>query len=110
MPIGTLIKKIQCHESWSTKNPPTSGPNTPAIPQAEPMKPSTFARFSNGYTSAIIVIVDGKIPPAPIPWIARKIINCSIFCANPQSDEPIIKIIVAITKIFFRPYKSDSFP
>ena len=46
IPIGTLIKKIQCQLIVSTMNPPASGPKTLAIPQAELFKPKTFARFS----------------------------------------------------------------
>ena len=42
----TFIYQIQCQLIVSTMNPPASGPQTLAIPQAELFKPKTFARFS----------------------------------------------------------------
>ena len=38
-PSGTFTKKIQRHERWSVRNPPTSGPITLAAPNTAPKKP-----------------------------------------------------------------------
>ena len=48
MPIGTLIKKIQCQLKASTIKPPASGPTILAIPQAALFNPNTPARLSTG--------------------------------------------------------------
>ena len=38
-PMGTLMKKIQCHERWSTKKPPSNGPSTVETPKTPPISP-----------------------------------------------------------------------
>ena len=97
------MKKIQCHERWSTKKPPSSGPITVETPKTAPKKPWYFPRSRGGTTSPITAIVVTIKPPPPIPWSARKAISCAMVCASPQSTEPTRKITIAVWSTIFRP-------
>ena len=108
--MGTLIKKIQCHPIVSTINPPAKGPTTLAIPQAVLLSPKTFARFSTGYRSAMIVRATGIMAPAPNPCNALAMINVNIVLAIPQNADPIINSSVPNRKTGLRPMLSANLP
>ena len=40
MPMGTLTKKIQCQEAYSTSTPPSVGPTAAATEPITPHRPS----------------------------------------------------------------------
>ena len=66
---------------------------------------------SRGATMSPSVAIAPTIsPPAPSPWMARKVISSAIDCDRPDSADPIRKITIAKTKSFFRPYMSPSLP
>src|SRR5262249_33843064 len=48
IPTGTLIQKIQCHESADVRAPPRTGPSEAAPPATAPQAPSTAPRRSGG--------------------------------------------------------------
>lgn len=66
-PIGTLIRKTQCQEAYSTSTPPTTGPS--AIPETEiaPQIPTALPRSSGGKASEIKESDSGMINAAPTP-------------------------------------------
>ena len=43
-PIGTLTKKIQCHDQVSVMNPPMPGPSSEDSPNTAPKKPRYLPR------------------------------------------------------------------
>ena len=49
-------------------------------------------------------------PPAPSPWMARKVISMAMDWDSPASAEPARKITMAVMNSFLRPYMSPSFP
>ena len=49
-------------------------------------------------------------PPAPRPCSARNVMSSVMDCDRPDSAEPMRKMMIALTKSFFRPYMSPSLP
>ena len=49
-------------------------------------------------------------PPAPRPCSARNAMSSAMDCDRPDSAEPMRKMMIAVTKNFFRPYMSPSLP
>jgi hypothetical protein len=79
----------------STKKPPSSGPITVETPKTAPKMPWYRPRSRGGMmspTTAIVVVIS---PPAPSPCSARNAISSAMFCAIPQSMEPIRKMTIA---------------
>ena len=48
IPIGMLMKKIQCHERYSAIIPPSPGPNARAAPPSVASIPAAIPFFSSG--------------------------------------------------------------
>jgi hypothetical protein len=72
IPTGRFTKKIHRHEALSTMKPPISGPMIDAPAKTDPISPWYFPRSRGGTIIPTIASVSGKSPPAPTPWIARK--------------------------------------
>jgi hypothetical protein len=62
------------------------------------------------YRSPTIVVVIGRIAPAPTPWTPRKTISATMLQASPHSTEPIRKIEIPNRRTGFRPKTSESRP
>src|SRR5699024_11422141 len=87
MPIGTLMKKIQCHEYRSVIQPPSTGPTMGATMVIMPISASAMPRLALGQVAIIRLCVTGYIGPDTAPWMARKNNNMPIECENPQASE-----------------------
>ena len=72
MPIGILIKKIQCHDQLSVIYPPRTGPTAGPIINPTPKIAIAVGSFSGGKASAIILCEVDRRPPPPRPCINRQ--------------------------------------
>src|SRR5215217_1855891 len=65
IPTGTLIRKTHSHDAYSTRSPPTTGPN--AIPETEiaPQMPTARPRSSGGNAADISESDNGMMNAAP---------------------------------------------
>ncbi len=74
-PMGTLIRKIQCHENDSTNQPPIVGPRIgPTCPAIE------MTASADTYASPVTLRNTASRPMGssiepPIPWITRATIS-----------------------------------
>ena len=91
MPIGTLMRKIQCQLATSMSQPPRIGPKigpssigTPRIAMRRPIRAGPAARV-------MIVMPSGMSIPPPRPWSTRKPMSISIDTAVAHSAEPAVK-------------------
>ncbi len=57
-----------------------------------------------------MVTVTGAMPPAPRPWIARKMISMVMLVARPQSTEPTRNVAMPNRITRLRPNRSESLP
>ncbi len=69
--IGTLMRKIDCHETCSTRNPPTTGPIASATALMPAQVPIALPRSCGGKALVMIDSVAGIMNAAPTPWAAR---------------------------------------
>ena len=90
MPIGRLIRKIQCHDALSISQPPRIGPRigpssigTPRMAISRPIRSGPAARV-------MIVMPSGISMPPPRPCRTRKPISASMLQAVAQSTEPSV--------------------
>ena len=60
--------------------------------------------------SPMVASASGMMPPAPIPWNARKAASSYIDWARPHSADPITKIPIDAMSRRLRPKMSDSLP
>ena len=67
-------------------------------------------RSRGGTISPSVAIAPTIRPPAPRPWIARKVISSAIEEERPDSADPARKMMMAAMKNFFLPYMSPSLP
>ena len=95
MPIGTLIRKIQCQEAMSISQPPRIGPKigpssigTPRIAITRPSRSGPAARVR-------IVMPSGISIPPPRPWRTRKATSISRLVAVEQSADPAVNSTIA---------------
>jgi hypothetical protein len=88
-PIGTLTRKIHCHESRSVSTPPRSTPAAAPNPPTAPHAPR--AMFRSRPSSKVVVRIEsaaGEIVAAPSPWRARKEMSDVSLHESPQRSEP----------------------
>ena len=90
MPIGTLMKKIQRHETSSTSQPPRIGPMIGAISIGTPSTPMTRPIRCGPAFLVMIVMTAGMIMPPPIPCRTRKTISESALHDRPDATEPSV--------------------
>ena len=67
IPIGTLIRKIQCQERNAVRSPPSGGPNVKAIPPVVAITPIPRPRFPSGRKRVIRSGAAAAIIDAPSP-------------------------------------------
>ena len=83
MPMGTLMKKIQRHETSPVRMPPRSAPAAPPAPAEALQAPMALGSRGPWKVVTMIVSVAGdKIAP-PTPWIARTVTISAAVCATP---------------------------
>src|SRR5579859_3227420 len=72
IPIGRLIKNIQCQERLSVMNPPSTGPNVGPRMTPRPKMARPVLAFSGGKAPMIMDCAVDKRPPPPNPWMKRQ--------------------------------------
>jgi hypothetical protein len=73
-------------------SPPMSGPSTVDTANTLIMKPWYLPRSRGGRTSPMIVMVNVKMPPAPMPCSARHHTSIVIDVDAPHSVEPAMNV------------------
>src|SRR6266508_4193137 len=69
---GTLMKKTEPHQKFSSSQPPMTGPMAMPIPEKPAQMPMARPRSSAGKTLVTIESVEGMISAPPMPMSARK--------------------------------------
>ena len=82
---GTLTKKIDCHDTCSTRKPPSSGPIASARPETPAQVPIALPRSSGGNALEMIDRVPGIIRAAPLPCSRRPTTSQVCVCAKPMN-------------------------
>ena len=110
MPIGTLIRKTQSQEAYSTSAPPTIGPR--AMPETEIalQMPTALPRSSGGKAAEISESESGMMKAAPSPCRARIAISISMLCEKAASNEVAVKSARPIMNQRLRPKRSPRPP
>ena len=87
---GTLRKKIDCQETFSTRNPPTTGPIASAIALTPAHVPIALPRSCGGKALEMIDSVAGIMNAAPTPCAARPATSQASLCEKPMNalDRP----------------------
>src|ERR671928_1262157 len=81
---GTLRKKIDCQETFSTRKPPTTGPMASASALTPAQVPIALPRSCGGKGVARIDSVAGVMNAAPTPWAARPAMSQASVCEKPM--------------------------
>src|SRR5690606_38716760 len=110
IPIGTLTRKIQCHDHASTISPPRIGPI--AMPDIEiPLQmPIAFPRSAGGNDVEMIESVNGMMNAAPIPCAARAAISQPVEGTNAARADVAVKTARPSMKNRLRPNRSPRPP
>src|SRR4249919_1520675 len=84
---GMLSAKIQRHVSWSTIQPPASGPRIAAIPPQAVHDPIAAPRYLGPKAATMIASEDGVTSAAAAPWKARAAMSTPIVGASAHATE-----------------------
>ena len=87
MPIGTLMKKIDCQPTRSVSTPPMSGPIATAAPVVAPQMPNAVPRCGPWKLAASSASEVANIAAPPTPCSARASSSSSGLVDRPQSSE-----------------------
>ena len=88
MPIGRLIRKIQCQEADWISQPPRIGPAIGPSSIGTPSTAITRPTLVGPAACVMIVIPSGSSMPPPSPWSTRKQISAWMLQAQAHSAEP----------------------
>src|SRR5690349_21978570 len=88
MPIGTLMKKIQCQLAVSISQPPRIGPKIGPSSMGTPSTAITRPIRCGPAAWVMIVMPSGISMPPPSPCSTRKLISEPMLQARPQAIEP----------------------
>ncbi len=83
--------------------PPSAGPTIALTPHTLLKTPCIRARCRGSKISPTIVKAMGCTAPAPRPWIARKMMSCSMLAERPHSIDPPTNSPSPARKSGFRP-------
>ncbi|OPX72178.1 MAG: hypothetical protein A4E39_01643 [Methanoregulaceae archaeon PtaB.Bin152] len=114
IPIGTLMKKIQCQEAYCVSAPPTVGPIAVARAASVMMMPIAFPFFSIGIYAVTMAGAIAVIIAPPTAWNTRdptrmgNELNRS--GSAPQANDPRVKMTNPDRKTFLNPMTSEIFP
>src|SRR4051794_37957740 len=110
IPIGTLIRKIQCQVKYSTIAPPITGPSAILETEMALQSPSALPRSSGGNAAEINESESGMMNAAPRPCKARIKISASVELTNAAANEVAVKSAMPIMNHFLRPNRSPNPP
>ena len=75
IPMGMLMRKIQCQDSMPTRNPPRAGPRAKPRAAATDMIPRDLPRCSGGSSFTQIIGATAARAAAPTPWTILETIS-----------------------------------
>ena len=92
MPIGRLMRKIQCQLIASVRTPPASSPIEPPAEATKPKTPIAFA-CSAGFGNIVTIMprITAEASAPPIPCRKRAPISISWSAETAQSSEAPVK-------------------
>jgi hypothetical protein len=91
MPMGRLMKKIQCQLTASVMMPPSRRPIEPPPEAMKPKTPIAFAcSLGSGNMVTIMPRITAEVSAPPTPWMKRAAINHVPLWATPQSSEAAV--------------------
>eukprot|EP01022_Parablepharisma_sp_SALTPOND_P019257 TRINITY_DN325_c0_g4_i2.p1 TRINITY_DN325_c0_g4~~TRINITY_DN325_c0_g4_i2.p1 ORF type:complete len:1147 (-),score=388.80 TRINITY_DN325_c0_g4_i2:349-3789(-) len=109
-PMGTLIRKIQCHDRLSTSHPPRTGPTTgPSWPAIE-IEASAAMQCAPGTARSTARRPTGNSIEPPRPCSTRASSSCGNVAAVAQKMEPSTNSRIAEKYILRVPKRSASQP
>src|SRR6266700_5622727 len=88
---GTLRKKTQRQEAYSTNTPPSTGPTTEVIEVNPDQVPIARPRWSSLNEALIIAKLPGTSNAPPMPWRTRARISTSTLGDKPHAIEATMK-------------------
>jgi hypothetical protein len=107
---GRFTKKIDCHDTCSTRNPPSSGPIARASPDTPAQVPIAFPRSSGGNALEMIESVPGIMSAAPPPCSSRPTTSQVCDWEKPMKALVHAKITTPVRKTVRRPKMSPRRP
>src|SRR5581483_9121832 len=110
-PTGTLMKKIQGHESSCVSTPPSTSPTAEPPDAIAAQTPSAFARsLPSANVVEMIESAAGEMNAAPSPCKARKPISMPEFTASPFRSEAVVNTTTPARNSRLRPRRSPARP
>ena len=108
--MGTFTKKIQCHETFVTRNPPRTGPTAGATTVGMVSTVAAAPRSFGGKARNSIAVPTGVSMPPPTPCRMRNATRDSTFHARPHRADANVNIVSANMNVFFVPKRSPIHP
>lgn len=87
-PRGMLSQKHHLQETLVVKTPPSTGPRQAAVPAEEAAMPMNSGRLYFGTVSVRISNIPGARSAAPMPAVARPMMNIIEEFASAHINEP----------------------
>ncbi len=109
-PIGTLSRKAQRQEKWSTRKPPTTGPMAAVMPLNADQVPMARPRSASGKPAPSSARLPGTSSAAPMPCSARAAISWPVSCAAAQAADASTNTATPSRNMRLRPKRSPSAP
>ena len=103
--MGTLTSKVQCHEVYSVRIPPSTKPIAAPAPESAPYTPKAFARsFESVNVTEIKLSAAGASSAAKTPCKPRAAKSISALTDIPPSAEAAAKPLSPTINIRLRPW------
>ncbi|MDQ0949988.1 hypothetical protein QFZ24_003911 [Streptomyces phaeochromogenes] len=108
--IGTLIRKTEPHQKWSSSQPPMIGPSGMPSADAAEMTPTALVRSVGGKSEGRTDRASGITSAPPTPITARATTTQVTSPARAPTSEPARKTPSPTISIRRRPNRSPSSP
>ena len=111
MPIGRLMKKIQCQEMASVSTPPASRPIEPPADATKPKTPIALAcSRGSGNIVTIMPRMTAEVSAPPTPWMKRAPISTPWLGATAQITDAAVNTASPVRKTRRWPIRSPIRP
>ena len=96
MPTGTLTRKIQCHDVYSTIQPPSVGPISGPTSPGSVTKLMALRNCSRGKARSTASRPTGSSSAPPQPWTMRASTSWFRLAASAHNSEPSTNSAIAV--------------